>query len=517
MISTLPHIVENAANMFPEREAFRCGKASISFTELDVKTNQLSAYLRKKGLKKGDRVGIYMDRCLETTLAVYGIMKAGGVYVPLDPLAPHPRTLFLLEDCGIEFLVTTPKQFKRVSALLAANKTLANIVGISKEIGVDAIGWEAISEISLESYSPVEILETDLAYIMYTSGSTGAPKGIMHTHLSGLTYAKSAAEVYEVTKEDRIAGHAPLHFDISTFNYFTSPLVGAANVIIPDAYTKLPASLSTLIEQEKISIWYSVPLALVQLLTQGVLEKRDLSSLRWVLFGGENFAPKYLRELMNKWPQATFCNVYGPAEINQCTYYHVPSLPENDMQIPLGKIWKSAIHKILDEQDLEVPKGEAGELVVATPTMMQGYWNNAALTMKSIFIAKNAKEIDQKYYRTGDIVRENENGELIFLGRNDRQVKLRGYRVELDEIEAVLTRHEGVEEAAAVINKVDENVTGIYAAVILHANQVFESDDLVAFCKSHLPSYAVPHQIEIRSNFPRTSSGKIKRSAITTI
>ena len=185
--------------------------------------------------------------------------------------------------------------------------------------------------------NPVKILESDLAYIMYTSGSTGAPKGIMHTHHSGLSYAKLSTQVYDVKPSDRIANHAPLHFDISTFGYFSGPLASATTVIIPDAYTKLPASLSTLMEQEKISIWYSVPLALVQLLHNGVLEARDLSSLRWVLYGGENFMPKYIRSLMALWSNATFSNVYGPAEVNQCTFYHLNMPPESDGPIPIGK------------------------------------------------------------------------------------------------------------------------------------------------------------------------------------
>ncbi len=175
----------------------------------------------------------------------------------------------------------------------------------------------------------------DPAYIMYTSGSTGDPKGIVHSHSSGLSYALMAARLYDLNPDDRLSNLPPLHFDQSVFDYFSGCAAGACTVIIPEAYAEqLPASLSELIQRERLTIWYSVPHALIQMLLHGVLGKRDLSALRCVLYGGEPFPPKYLTKLMAAWPEARFCNVYGPAEVNQCTFHFLQPREAGEIASP---------------------------------------------------------------------------------------------------------------------------------------------------------------------------------------
>ena len=271
---------------------------------------------------------------------------------------------------------------------------------------------------------------------------------------------------------------------------------------------KLPASLSSLIEKERLTLWYSVPLALIQLLTRGVIEERDLSSLRWVLFGGEPFPPKHLRKLMESWPNATFCNVYGPAEVNQCTYYHLPAPPPSDTPIPLGTIWENTEGIILGNEDEEVNPGETGELLIRSATRMQGYWNNPELTERSFFI-RDRKGLQEVFYRTGDLVRRNEEGLLEFLGRKDRQVKVRGYRVELSEIEAHFISHPSVYEVAIFPTKDKEGESAIEACVILNEGASIEESALRAFLSGLIPAYAIPNTITLVESFPRTSTGKI--------
>lgn len=512
MINTLTDILINANKKFPNNEAFKCGKNTLTFKELQKKTDQLAKHLQDVGVKKGDRVGIYMERSIESVIAVYGIMKTGAAFVPLDPTTPITRTVFLLNDCGIEHLVTTKLQSKKVTKILNEEQVLTSIIGFEKELKISVTSWNTIYNISLVTYIPVEIEKNDLAYIMYTSGSTGAPKGIMHTHFSGLNYAKLSSELYNISEKDRVANLPPLHFDQATFGYFSSPLACACTVIIPDAYTKLPASLSKLIEDEKITIWYSVPLALIQLLQKGILEDRNLTSLRWVLFGGEVFITKYLYQLMKKWPQATFCNVYGPAEVNQCTYYHLNSKSKPQDPIPVGHIWNETSYKILDKNDAEVLQGESGELVVKTTTMMAGYWNNEALTNTSFY-----KEGKSVYYRTGDIFNLNKIGELIFLGRNDFQVKIRGYRIEISEVEAVIANHENVDEVAVFAIETLNGEKELTAVILLKQGKELDNKLLMSYCKKLLPSYSIPSRINIMKDFPRTSSAKIDRGAIKKI
>ena len=205
----------------------------------------------------------------------------------------------------------------------------------------------------------------DLAYILYTSGSTGDPKGIMHTHRSGLAFAQWAAATYDLRAEDRLSNHAPLHFDLSTFDLFAGALAGATTVIIPEAITKFPASVAKLMADERISVWYSVPFALIQLLQRGNLAARDLSALRWVLFAGEVFPTKHLRSLLAALPGPRYSNLFGPTETNVCTYYHVDVLAEDsDETIPIGIVCENAHGLVVDAEGQPLagwPGGRAGD------------------------------------------------------------------------------------------------------------------------------------------------------------
>ncbi|MEL6354804.1 MAG: amino acid adenylation domain-containing protein [Cyanobacteria bacterium J06627_28] len=522
MMYLLSQILDRSAARYPEHEAFRCEGVGLTYTEMLQRANGLAQWLVAHGVKRGDRVGIYLSKCLESAIAVYGIWKAGAAYVPLDPNAPTERTAYAINHCGIRCLITQQGRRSRIPDLLKAAPNLISIVGLPASFEINQslarCDW---GDLPISDVAPaVRLMEQDLAYIMYTSGSTGTPKGIMHTHRSGLNYARMAADTYGLTHEDRLGNHSPLHFDMSTLDYFSGPLVGATTVIIPAAYTKLPASLSQLVQDEKMTIWYSVPFALIQLLLRGALEetgeKRNLSSLRWVLFGGEPYPAKYMYGLMEKLPNARFSNVYGPAEINQCSYYHVPPLAEDepvpDAVAPIGKIWPNAEERVVDEHDQPVKTGEIGELLVRTPTMMQGYWQRPDLNEQAFYRTEIANQT-AVFYRTGDLVQA-VDGNYQFVGRKDRQVKARGYRIELDEVEAALVAHAQVEEAAAYTMPAEAGSHQVAAAVILKWGESVNESDLLRFAAEKLPAYAVPQRLEIATAFPRTGTGKIDRRAL---
>ncbi|MCA9989285.1 MAG: amino acid adenylation domain-containing protein, partial [Anaerolineales bacterium] len=455
----LTHTIEQSAERLPDQMAFRTDEPGLSYAEFVRRTSQLANLLIELGVRKGDRVGIYLHKSLESALAIYGIMKAGAAYVPIDPSSPPARVELLVRDCGIQHLITQNSKLPLLAELLAGGLPLLSLIGPDRPVELAncrLIAWTELFASAKESTPHIPgLMEDDLAYIMYTSGSTGKPKGIMHTHRSGLSYAKASAHVYGVGPGDILGNHAPTHFDVSTFDYFAGPLAGATTLIIPEEYMKLPASLSELIQDEGITIWYSVVTALTELLFRGDLENRDLSALRWVKFCGEPFSPRHLRELMALLPNARFSNVYGPAEVNQCSYFHVPPLPNayEERHVPIGKAWAIADSLVVDMEDNEVAPGESGELLIAAPTRMQGYWQQPALTEAGYFRQRPfpGSPFEKIFYRTGDIVRLDEQGELDFLGRKDRQIKIRGFRVELDEIEAALTELAGVAEAAVYL------------------------------------------------------------------
>lgn len=274
----------------------------------------------------------------------------------------------------------------------------------------------------------------------------------------------------------------------------------------------LPASYSEFLEQERISVFFTVPFALIQLLLRGALEQRDWSALRWILFGGEPFPPQHLRALMQRWPRIRFSNIYGPAEVNGVTRYHVPvSAVQGDSPIPIGTLCPNVEGRIINKSGRPAKPGEAGELLIRSATMMQGYWNRPDLNQEAFVVEEVFPAYRKTFFRTGDLVRRRNDGELEFLGRLDRQIKTRGFRVELDEVEAVIAAHPGVEGAAVYGVPDGQGSLRIEGSVILRDPESLAGRDLVQHARERLPPYAVPVDIRIETAFPRTTSGKIDR------
>lgn len=517
MIYLLQHTVFDSAERFPRREAFVCGKERMTYAELSRKVRQLAQTLREQGVQPGDRVGIYLNRCVETAVAVYGVLQAGAVYVPLNHKAPAAQNAYVIGECDIAVLVSHPSQKRGLKALLGAGPQVQRIVGGAVvDDTVQTTSWEAVYASELNSSPFIRQVETDLAYIIYTSGSTGKPKGIMHSHASGLAFARNAAARYDLSYEDRFGNHAPIYFDISQLAYFAAPLVGGTAVIATDAETIFPASLGKLMERERITVWYSVPLALVQLVNSGTAEALDLNKIRWLFYAGEALAPKYARQLFGLFPEARIGNWYGPAETNVCTCYDLPGPPEGDEPIPIGDVWQNTDRLIIDSDGNEVTTGETGELLIRATTQMQGYWKLPVRSAKAWFTQQLTGQPDRRFYRTGDLVREDEAGLLHFLGRADHQVKVRGYRVELGAIERILLANPAVREACAlaVTDGQDEALT-LRVCVILQAPGIATEKELLTYLRAELPWYAVPETILFRGHFPRTATDKIDRPEMT--
>lgn len=516
MTYLLHQAVTRAAERTPQQEALRCNGQSLSYAALEQRANSLARLLLEHGVQRGDRVGIYLNKSLESHVAVYGIMKAGAAYVPLDPFAPVARTNYVIRDCGIRWLATGEEKRANLPAILEAQPDLVCLLGVEPgdDVPVAAIPWDEVWATPADA-PDLGLIEMDLAYILYTSGSTGDPKGIMHTHRSGLAFAQWAAATYDLRAEDRLSNHAPLHFDLSTFDLFAGALAGATTVIIPEAITKFPASVAKLMADERISVWYSVPFALIQLLQRGNLAARDLSALRWVLFAGEVFPTKHLRSLLAALPGPRYSNLFGPTETNVCTYYHVDALAaDSDETIPIGIVCENAHGLVVDAEGQPLAAGQVGELVMRGPIVMRGYWGQPEMSERSFLRHAVFPHYSDLFYRTGDLVQQRPDGNLIYLGRKDRQIKTRGYRVELDEVEVALLAHVQVEEAAVYPVPDGDGSNLLAAAVIARNGYHLSADVLVEHLNSRLPWYAVPARIDVTDDFPRTSTGKIDRRAL---
>lgn len=504
----LPQLVDQSADRHPDSAAIRCRGAEMSYATLAEQSNRVAHYLVERGVKRGDRVGVLMNKCVECAVSIYGIMKAGAAYVPLDPAAPTVRHAFVARDCDIRHVISEPRKQAALAAL-AREHALDSVVGCEID-EAPSVSYTELDALEHRRPPSVHSMEQDLAYVLYTSGSTGVPKGIMHTHRSGLAWAEVTAHVYDIEHTDRISNYAPLHFDLSTLDYFGGALAGATTVMVPEEVTKLPASLAALVAEERLTILYTVPLALTQLARSDRLVGHDMSALRWVLFGGEQMPPKYLAELMRQLPEARFCNVYGPTETNGCTHFVIDPDYPHDRPVPIGAPYPNVEARVLDADDREVESGEVGELVIRAPTLMRGYWNRDDLNATCSLYRDELPGLPDRFHRTGDLVCETDDGNFRFVGRKDRQIKSRGCRVDLDEVEAILLGFEGVSEAAVFAVPDETGHLLIEAAVILAVDGLSESA-LRATLKKRLPPYALPVRIDIVGTLPRTSNGKIDR------
>jgi amino acid adenylation domain-containing protein len=517
MTGTIHEAMDLAAERTPDAPVLRFARTTLTYNELARRSERLAALLQSQGVRRGDRVGLYFNKSIESVIALYGVMKAGAAYVPLDPNAPAARTSAIIDQCDIEVLISHPPKAHDLAKVIShEGVALRCVVGLNDPLPGPPVtlSWDDVEH--GPAFKRPEMQSDDLAYILFTSGSTGVPKGIMHTHRSGLAYANYAADLYDVQPGDRLSNHPPLHFDMSLFDYFSGPIRGACTVIIPEPYTKLPASLSGLMESERLSHWYSVPFALIQLIEHGVLEQRDLRSLRWVVFAGEPFLAKHLKALMSLLPEARFSNSYGPTELNQCTYHHVSANDLSDGRSPpIGRVWDGVESLVVDDQNREVAVGERGELLVRSPTAMSGYWRRPDLSEKAFYARPGHSDMAEFFYRTGDLVVDEGGGVYRFHGRKDRQIKLRGFRIELDEVEAALACHEAVDEVAAILIPGDNGSDCIVAAATLKPGfDASIADEIRTTAADRLPAYALPERIDILDSLPRTATEKIDRNIL---
>jgi len=527
MADVLHRLLTEAAGAWPQRPAVASGGSVLTYQDLDRLSNQMARALVRLGVAPGDRVAVLAPKSAASVVGLYGALKAGACYVPLDPKAPEDRLSYVLGDSAAEVIVADQARLPQAAALAGGVPGLRAVVtaaGMSAGPGPgDApaaaaqpcaalVPWAAVAAESAEPLAEERAIETDLAYILYTSGSTGAPKGVMISHRNSLTFVEWAAAAAGLTEHDRVCSPAPLHFDLSVFDVFASCRAGACLTVLPDGVATFPVSIAKWLEAEKISVWYSVPSVLTLLACYGSLRQFDLPALRVVIFAGEVFPPKYLARLMAELPHRRYLNWYGPTETNVCTAFEVPAGWAHAGPVPIGTACANTEVFAVTSDGRQVGRpGEEGELYVKGPSLMRGYWGQPAKTSEVLVRHPFAGEQDELVYRTGDLVTLEPDGNYAYLGRRDSMVKIRGYRVELGEVEAALYRHPAIQEAV-VLPLPDELLGSHLRAVITTAGiGDLTREDLLDHCRQWLPGYMVPDFIEFRTALPRTSTGKLDR------
>jgi amino acid adenylation domain-containing protein len=494
-------LAANAARSPRAIAAVELGGDAVSYGVLDGSADAVSQALRSVGVGAGDRVGLCVPKCIGAVASIFGVLRVGAAYVPVDVSAPTPRNAFIFNDCAVRVVIAADSCAPGLQAELGTPGWVRHTLPVPTPHGH---GFTMLVRADSSMAAPAN--DSDLAYILYTSGSTGRPKGVMHSHATALSFIDWCSQEFAPQPEDRFSSHAPFHFDLSIFDIYVPIKHGAAVVLIGSEAGKQPGTLSKAIGEHRITIWYSTPSILRMLMEHGKLDDADCSSLRLVLFAGEVFPIKHLSALMERWPAPMYYNLYGPTETNVCTYFKLAQKIAGDQEasLPIGRSCSGDRTLVVSSDGSRVAPGSEGELLVTGGSVMLGYWNLPAQNDQAF-----CSLAGERWYRTGDIVQENAVGDYIFLGRRDRMVKRRGYRVELGEIEAALHRHPAIPEAAVTAHIDAEGDVLIRAFVAWEGEMPASLVKLKQFCGQNLPLYMVPDQFTVLTALPKTSTDKI--------
>ncbi|HEY6393414.1 MAG TPA: non-ribosomal peptide synthetase, partial [Bryobacteraceae bacterium] len=457
--------------------AVRCGGRQLSFGELAERANRLAASLQTAGVNHGSIVGVGLPRSADAVVAMLAVLKCGGAYLPLDPALPGDRIGFMLAEAGVSVVVTS----------ISESQAASNGMPLA-----------------------VQSTPSDLAYVIFTSGSTGRPKGAMLPHQGVMNWMLWMRRTFEVTESDSILWKAIVGFDHSVWECFLPLICGATLVIAEAGHEADWDYLSDLIESEQVTMMQFVPSVLGRFLEQTTVEK--CHSVRHVMSGGEALSPNLVHRFYEKIPGGKLCNAYGPTEASiGATMFPCPPRIDADF-VPIGKPIDNVKIHILDAAMSPVKIGEAGELYIQGG-LARGYVNRPELTAERFL---RSPFDSQMLYRTGDLAAWLPDGNLRFIGRVDNQVKIRGLRIELEEVEAVLKRHPEIEEAAATVAGEEERAS-LWCYFKRTRGSSLRKEDVRAYLESRFPSYMVPSRIVEVDRFPLIDSGKIDRRGLLQI
>lgn len=490
------HLFEQQVERTPDAVAIVHGQQQINYRELNERAEQLAGYLLRLGAGQHERVGLLMHSSIEMVASVFGILKAGGAYVPLDPSYPAERIRLMLEDAGVDLVLTS----QRLSGVLDGAR-------------VKTIVWEDFSFTSTTNHPRVSGAGGNMVYVICTSGSTGRPKPVGVKHSGFLNLLQWFIEEFDITSLDRVLLMTSLSFDLTQKNIF-APLMTGAQLHIPAAEFYDPELLKHIVSQQRITLLNCTPSGFYPLIEQGDESSLEqLQSLRCVFLGGEPISVKRL----SRWFGTGACfsevvNTYGPTECSDIVSFYRLS-PEDETSIPIGgPIYNTTLLVLDDNQQLR-PVGTIGELGVTGVGVGFGYLNDPALTAEKFLPSNLSGQDGARLYRTGDLVRYRHDGEIEYVGRVDHQVKLRGFRIELGEIATVLRQHDDVREAVIVVCELGEEKRLIAYTVSTGPTRP-SNTRVLEFLQQRLPPYMIPQAFVWLAEMPLSANGKIDLKAL---
>jgi amino acid adenylation domain-containing protein len=500
----------------PEAAAVVTDARSLSYGELDTLSTQLARSLRLAGCQPGDRVCLLMPKSPLAIVAVVGIYKAGGVYVPLDPASPVGRLSKIINSCDSRCILVGGSGTLVLQELLRQEWFPSGL----------AIGWLdatlpdwgrqvaafSVDEMCNQSAAALPDHGVELAHILFTSGSTGAPRGVMITHRNVIGFVEWANGYFGIDSSDRLSAHPPLHFDLSVFDIFGAFAAGAELHLVPAEANLLPNRLAGWIRNSRVTQWFSVPSALHYMARFDVVGQNDFPELRRLLWCGEALPTGSLMYWMKRLPHVRCTSLYGPTEATIASgHYTVPACPRHErMPIPVGAACGGEELLVLDENFRPAGCGETGELYVGGAGLSPGYWKDPERTRQAFL--PDPRDPSCRLYRTGDLARVGEDGLLYLLGRADSQIKSRGYRIELGEVEAAFHALNCLADCAIVgVPTGGFEGTAICCAFVPQPNENVTPARLRGEVAKLLPAYMLPLRYQAFERLPKNGNGKVDR------
>jgi amino acid adenylation domain-containing protein len=488
----LHQLFERAAARRPDATAFIIGAESFSYRDIDQRANRLAHLLGLRGVRFGDKVGVCLDRTVDMPVAIAAVLKAGAAYVPLDPAHPSDRLRYIVEDAQVACVVTMSWLVELFDAADIPNVLL------------DAAAAELDG---LETSAPVvPVAPHDVACVIYTSGSTGRPKGVQVEHRNIVSFLEAMRREPSLNESDVLLAVTTLSFDIAGLEFWLPLSVGAKVVLASKADVVVGETLIDLIDRQQVTVLQATPSTWRLLLDAGWRGKSDMKAL----CGGEAMPIDLAALLLTR--VAQLWNMYGPTETTiwstTCRVAEATGVP------PIGKPIANTRVYVLEPTGALAAIGGFGELAIGGEGVARGYWNRPELNAEKFVSIPLPGGKTERVFRTGDVVRYRNDGQLEFHGRRDSQIKLRGYRIELGEIEAILATCEAVKEAAVIVREDEPGDQRLVAYVAARAGEAFEPDAARTVLKAALPGYMVPAEFVVLNGIPLTPNGKVNRAAL---